>query len=224
MSSISGIEQWSCATALPAVFSATWRTPERWRRLAEERESGQRYFMLPELLTPSAANAIREEVQALSMVRLKTELLDADRRLLGANEISMWLDLLQSDAMRTLVSKVLGRPMPRGLVVNAWRLARDDFMGVHPDGRLYRGTISLGLCEGWRACDGGAIAFGDREGESFVVRQRWLPHVGDACLFAPDVDTWHSVEAVRSDTMRYSLTGWWTEMEDGLTRGREETT
>lgn len=202
------------------MFSATWRSPERWRRLAQDREGGQRYLMLPDLLTPTAASTIRNEVLALTMVRLTTELLDADRRLLAADEVPTWLDLLQGDAMRALVSAVLDRPMPGGLVVNAWRLERGDFMGVHPDGRLYRGTISLGLCEGWTASDGGAIAFGDRDGESFIVRQRWFPHAGDACLFAPDVDTWHSVEPVRSDAPRHSLTGWWTELEDGLTRGR----
>jgi len=211
---------WSRAEELSPLFSETWRTPERWRRLAEDRAAGQRYLMLPELLTYSAASAIRQAVLALPMVRLTTELLDADRRLLAATEVTAWLDLLQGDALRALVSAVLGRIMPRGLVVNAWRLGRDDFMGVHPDGRLYQGTISLGLCNGWSASHGGAIAFGDRDGESFVVRQRWLPHLGDACLFAPDVDTWHAVEPVRSDTPRHSLTGWWTELEDGLTRGR----
>jgi hypothetical protein len=214
-------DAWSHATELPSAFGATWRTPERWRRLAEERAAGHRYLMLPDLLVPSAASAIRDEVLALPMARLTTALLDADRKLLAADEVSTWLDLLQGDALRALVSAVLDRPMPRGLVVNAWRLGRDNFMGVHPDGRLYRGTISLGLCEGWTANDGGAIAFGDRDGESFIVRQRWLPHLGDACLFAPDVDTWHSVEPVRTDVTRHSLTGWWTELEDGLTRGRQ---
>lgn len=213
-------DSWSRAVELPDLFSAPWRTPERWRRLAEDRAGGQRYLVLPELLAPSAARAIREEVLRLAMVRLTTDLLDAERKLLAADEVPTWLDLLQGDAMRALVAAVLGRPMPRGLVVNAWRLNRGDFMGVHPDGRLYRGTISLGLCENWTANDGGAIAFGDRDGEAFIVRQRWFPHLGDACLFAPDVDTWHAVEAVRSDATRHSLTGWWTELEDGLTRGR----
>jgi hypothetical protein len=212
--------RWSRAAELPSAFSAAWREPERWRRLAEDRAAGQRYLPLPELLTPSAAATIRDAVLALPMTRLTTALLDADRRLLANGEVAEWLDLLQGDALRALVSDVLGRPMPRGLVVNAWRLGRGDFMGVHPDGRLYRGTISLGLCTDWTADDGGAIAFGDRDGESFVVRQRWLPHLGDACLFAPDIDTWHSVEAVRTDAIRHSLTGWWTELEDGLTRGR----
>jgi len=182
--------------------------------------AGQRYLMLPELLTPAAAMTIRDAVLGLPMVRLKTVLLDADRRLLAADEVTAWLDLLQGDALRALISAVLDRPMPRGLVVNAWRLTRGDFMGVHPDGRLYRGTISLGLCTNWTAADGGAIAFGDKDGESFLVRQRWLPHLADACIFAPDVDTWHSVEPVLSDAPRHSLTGWWTELEDGLTRGR----
>lgn len=210
---------WSRAEELPRVVSAMWRTPERWRRLAEDRAGGQRYLTLPELLEPSAARAIRHEALGLSMARLRIALIDAERHLLAADEISTWLDLLQHDAMRALISAVLDRPMPRGLVVNAWRLGRGDFMGVHPDGHLYHGTISLGLCEGWTASDGGAIAFGDRDGDAFLVRQRWYPHLGDACIFAPDVDTWHAVEPVRTDTPRHSLTGWWTELGDGLTRG-----
>ncbi len=213
---------WSRASELPAIIAPAWREPERWRRLAEARAGGQRYLELPALVTPATALQIRDEVLALPMVRLTTELLDADRKLLGAFDVPTWLDLLQDEALRELVGAVLGRPMPAGLVVNAWRLSRDDFMGVHPDGRLYRGTISLGLCQDWTADDGGAIAFGDKlDDERFAARQRWVPHLGDACLFAPDVDTWHCVEAVRTDRVRHSLTGWWVNPEDGLTRGRE---
>ncbi len=211
---------WGLAEALPELVAPAWRDAERWRRLAEDHAGGQRYLALPGLLTTAAAQELRAAAARLRMVRLTTELLDADRHLLAADDLAPWLDLLQHEAMRTLVSAVLGRPMPEGLVVNAWRLRRGDFMGIHPDGRLYRGTISLGLCEGWTAADGGAIAFGDRQGEELLVRQRWFPHLGDACMFAPDVDTWHAVEAVRSETLRYSLTGWWTALEDGLTRGR----
>lgn len=212
--------RWGLAAELPPLIAAAWREPERWRRLAEDHAGGQRYLVLPGLLTHASAEELRAAATHLPMVRLTTDLLDADRHLLGADELAPWLDLLQHEAVRTLVSAVLGRTMPPGLVVNAWRLSRGDFMGIHPDGRLYQGTISLGLSEGWTAADGGAIAFGDRQGDELLVRQRWFPHLGDACMFAPDIDTWHAVEPVRSDARRYSLTGWWTALEDGLTRGR----
>lgn len=211
---------WSLADRLPDVFAPAWRDPERWRRLAEDHAGGQRYLALPGLVAETTAIRIRAEVLALTWSRLATELVQADRCLLRASDVPTWLDLLQGEVFRALVSAVLGRTMPAGLVVNAWRLGRGDLMGVHPDGRLYFGTISLGLAEGWSACDGGAIAFGEPHRDGFIVRQRWFPHLGDVCLFAPDGDTWHAVEAVRGDRIRHSLTGWWVDPEDGLTRGR----
>lgn len=210
---------WELAHALPEAFAPPWRVPERWRRLAEDHAAGQRYLPLPGLLEPEAAATIKREVEALPMTRLSTDLVNADRRLLTHSEVGTWLDLLQSEAFRGLVGAVLARRIPAGLVVNAWRLARGDTMGVHPDGRFYVATFSLGLCEGWSACDGGAIAFGVPRKGGLEVRQRWLPHLGDACVFAPDGATWHAVEPVTSDRPRHSLTGWWVEPEEGLTRG-----
>lgn len=210
------------ALELPAsLFASPWREPERWRRLAEEHAAGHRYLVLPQLLTAEAAEQILNEVLDLPFRRLETDLLRADRHLLAATDVPTWLDLLQHDALRALVSAVLGRPMPPGLVVNAWRLRRGDSMGIHPDGRLYFGTISLGLARAWSASSGGAIAFGEPRPDGFEVRQRFLPHLGDACLFAPDGDTWHAVEPVMDDRPRHSLTGWWVAPEDGLTRGRD---
>lgn len=206
------------ASELPASFETAWRDPERWRRLAEDHANGNRYLTLPGLLTRDAALAIRAEVLALAPTRLDTDLVHAHRHLLGPSDVPTWLDLLQGDVLRGLVSALLGRDIPPGLVVNAWRLQRGDTMGVHPDGRFYAGTISLGLCEGWSASDGGAIAFGEPRARGFDVRLRWLPHLGDACLFAPDGATWHAVEPVRTDRHRHSLTGWWVEEEHGLTR------
>lgn len=213
---------WHAARRLPEMFHPTWREPERWRRLAEDHAGGQRYLTMPGLLSDAAARRILAEVLSLGWTRLATDLVQADRHLLGARDVPTWLDLLQGEVFRGLVGAVLGRAMPPGLVVNAWRLGRGDFMGVHPDGRLYFGTIGLGLCEGWSAAQGGAIAFGEPHERGMIVRQRWYPHLGDACLFAPDGDTWHAVEAVTSGT-RHSLTGWWVPPEDGLTRGREAT-
>lgn len=217
---MSAYPRWSVAAELPPLFAPIWRDPESWSRLAEVRDGGARYLRLPGLLTDEAALAIRAAVVELPMVRLTTAVVDADRHLLAADEVPAWLDLLQGDALRALVGDVLCREMPLGLVVNAWRLHRDDHMGVHPDGPLYRGTISLGLCTTWTADDGGAIAFGDKTGDDFTVRERWYPHLGDACIFAPESDTWHCVEPVRTDVVRHSLTGWWTAPVDGLTRGR----
>ncbi|MEO7094801.1 MAG: 2OG-Fe(II) oxygenase [Polyangiales bacterium] len=210
--------RWSLAAELPDQFAPRWREPGQWSRLAEE---GSPYVMLPGLLTEEAALAIRAAVLELPMARMTTVLLDADRHLLADDEVVAWLDLLQGEALRALVGDVLHREMPLGLVVNAWRLNRGDHMGVHPDGPLYRGTVSLGLCTTWTPADGGAIAFGDKAGDDFVVRERWYPHLGDACMFAPAADTWHCVEPVQTDVERHSLTGWWTEPADGLTRGRD---
>lgn len=215
---------WAEAHALPDTIAARWREPEPWRELAARHAAGQRYLRLPGLVTLEAARTLREAAAALSFTRLHTDLVQADRVLLGPNDLTLWTHCLLDSPLRALVSAVLGRAMPRGLVMNVWRLGPGDAMGVHPDGRFYRGTISLGLAEGWDEADGGAIAFGEPVDESrraLHVTERWYPHLGDACLFAPDVDTWHCVEPVTGTTRRLSLTGWWTEPENGLTIGRE---
>lgn len=211
---------WELARALPDFFSEPWRDPETWRRLAEQHAGGQRYLNMAGLVRREVALQILAEVKTLAMSRLETEVVRADRHLLGAADVPTWLDLLMGETFRALVGAVLGRAMPPGLVVNAWRLGRGDYMGVHPDSRMYFGTVSLGLCEGWSACDGGAIAFGMPRPTGMEVRQRWYPHLGDVGLFAPEGDTWHAVEAVRTRKTRLSLTGWWVDPEQGLTRGR----
>ncbi len=210
---------WQLATTLPDTFAATWRDPAAWRALYEARRAGQRYLELPGLLAPAAAQALREAVLGLPWRRLVTELVSAERHLLTAHDVPAWLDVMQGETFRALVAGVLGRVMPEGLVVNAWRMRHGDHMGVHPDGRLYYGTLSLGLSEAWQPSDGGAIAFGERTADGgFAVHQRWYPRLGDACVFAPAADTWHAVEPVTSSGVRHSLTGWWTLPEDGLTR------
>lgn len=84
-------------------------------------------------------------------------------------------------------------------IVNAWQLQRGDRIGVAPTALFIAARSPSGFAgvDG----DGGAIAFGDRDGDSCIVRQRWFPHLGDACLFTREDDTWHSVEAVRSDVV-----------------------
>jgi hypothetical protein len=213
------------ATRLPAALVAPeWRQPERWRRLAVEARGGRRYLALPGLLAPEAAASLRAGAAALPFSRLSTDLLIAERCLVdGATHAGLvpWLSLMASAELRALAGGVLGRPLSEGLVVNAWRLHQQQFMGVHPDGPWYEGTFSLGLSTAWEAGMGGAIAFGDRRDDSSLdVVDRWYPHLGDALLFAPDDTTWHAVEAVTGAEVRLSLTGWWVEPARALSWNR----
>lgn len=210
------VAAWELADALPDAIAAPWREPERWRRLAEDGAAGRRYLLLPGLVTPEAARAIAEAVEALPWARLETDLVQAHRRLLAPDEVRAWRELMAGAPLRALMGAALGRALPAGTIINAWRLGPGDAMGVHPDGPRYHGTLSLGLCEGWTASRGGAIAFGvPAPGGAFEVSDRFLPHLGDACLFAPTNDTWHCVEPVTEGTRR-SLTGWWVEPEETL--------
>jgi hypothetical protein len=202
---------WEEARALPEILAPAWRQPERLRRLAEERAAGRRYLPLPGFLDDAAAARIAEAATALEFSPMKTDLVHASRHMLAADDLPEWRALMESPVVKRVLGAVLGVELPERLFINAWRLERGDFFAVHPDGRLYRGTLSLGLSAHWTAADGGAIAFGDPTPSGFAVRERWLPHLGDALLFAPGVDTWHAVEPVLSDRTRLSLTGWWTE-------------
>ena len=201
---------WEEARALPEMIAPAWREPERLRRLAEERAAGRRYLPLPGFLDGAAAARLAEAAGVLAFSPMQTDLVHATRHLLAGHELAEWRALMESPALKRLFGAVLGVELPERLFINAWRLQRGDFFAVHPDGRLYRGTLSLGLSTGWTAADGGAIAFGDPTAAGFSVRERWLPHLGDALLFAPSADTWHAVEPVLSDRVRLSLTGWWT--------------
>jgi hypothetical protein len=202
---------WQEAALLPEMVAAPWREPERLRRLAEERAAGRRFLFLPGFVSEEAAARLAAQAAALPYKRMDTDIVHAERRLLGDGELPEWRALMASPVTQRLLASVLGVPLlPERLFINAWRLRRDDHMSVHPDGRLYCGTLSLGLCADWTAADGGAIAFGEPTAEGFRVRERWLPHLGDALLFAPAADTWHAVEPVLSEKTRHSLTGWWT--------------
>lgn len=194
---------------LPEIIASHWRDPDRLRRLAEDRAAGRRYLLLPGFLEAEAASRLEAAASALSFSRMSTEIVEADRHLLKSGELGEWQSLMQS--VRRIFGAILGIELPEKTFVNVWRLQKGDFMSVHPDGRLYRGTISLGLNRDWRAVDGGAIAFGEPTANGFLVRERWLPHAGDALLFAPGVDSWHAVEPVLSEKTRLSLTGWWTD-------------
>lgn len=199
---------WSEAAAWPDMVSSTWRDPECLRRLAEDRAAGRRYLTLRGFLEPGAARAIADQVRALPHERFESDLVRANKCLLADHHLPDWRALLASPLTRRLLGGVVGRTLPPRTTINAWHMEPGDGMGVHPDGRLYWATISLGLCEDWAAADGGAIAFGEpRPDGTFEVRERWLPHLGDLCLFVPSRTSWHLVEPARRE--RRTLTGWW---------------
>lgn len=201
---------WGLAREWPSLVAPRWREPESLRRLAEARAAGQRYLHLDGFVAPEAARALADEVRALPWQRLETEVVRGDRHLLGEGELTAWQSLMGSATTRTLLGAVLGVQLPATTTINAWRLGAGDWFAAHPDGRNYVGTLGLGLCEGWTATDGGAIAFGVPGAKGFAARQRWLPHLGDALLFSPAQDSWHVVEPVQTDRGRLTLTGWWT--------------
>ena len=198
---------WDEALDWPDIVSPAWKDPKRLRRLAEDRAGGRRYLMLPGFLTREAAVAIAAEAEALPYARFDSDVVQGDKCLLHGNQLRDWRKFLLGARTRRLLGGLLGRELPDGLVINAWRMLPGDGMAVHPDGRLYWATVSLGLCDGWTAADGGAIAFGDPEGPNFVVRERWYPHLGDVSLFVPTPTTWHMVEP--SARRRLTATGWW---------------
>jgi hypothetical protein len=201
---------WEQARVLPELVAPTWRDPERLRRLAEDRAGGRRFLALPGFIEPGAAARLAEQAAALAFDRMDSPVVHAERHLLGAADVPEWRALMAAPELRRLLGVVLGVALPERVVINAWRMRAGDNMAVHPDGRLYCGTLSLGLSRGWRAADGGAIAFGAPTAAGLDVRERWWPHLGDALLFAPAHDTWHAVEPVQGPATRLSLTGWWS--------------
>jgi hypothetical protein len=198
---------WTDALRWPDIVAPAWKDAERLRRLAEDRAGGRRYLMLPGFLTQQAASGFAREAASLPYERFDNDVAHADKCLLHGESLRQWRTLLLSGRTRRLFGGLLGRQLPDGLLINAWRMRPGDGMRAHPDGRLYRATVSLGLSNDWRAADGGAIAFGEPREDGFVVRERWYPHAGDVCLFAPAPDTWHMVEPPMRE--RLTLTGWW---------------
>jgi len=189
------------------VLAPEWRLPERYRRLREERLAGRRLFVLRGLISPEVARALAGEALGLPFERMLTSHVEAERYTLG-EELAPLQALLRDEAFRRLIGAVLGQELGAGLLLNAWQMRPGDRMALHPDGPRYLATFSLGLCPSWTASQGGAIAFGDPEPEGFSVRERFLPHLGDACLFVPHARSWHAVERVRSG-QRLSVTAWW---------------
>ncbi len=171
---------------------------------------------LPGLLAPERAAGLARAAAALPFERMETDLVRADRRLLASGELPEWRSFLAADETRERFGARLGRDLPPGLVVNVWRMRAGDAIGPHPDGPLYRGTLTLGLNPGWTAADGGAIAFGEPGPDGLRVRERWLPLAGDGLLFAPGEASWHAVEPVAPGRTRLTVTAWWVAPEHAL--------
>lgn len=201
---------WEQAQTLPSLIDSAWRSGEIWRRTAEDRAAGQRWILLRGLLNPGFADALAAQVAALAFTRFETALVRADRAAFAeVGALGQLAALLVSEPLRALAGAVLGVDLPASLQANVWRLHPGDHFGVHPDGRRYRATFALGLNSGWTAEDGGAIAWGEPTEWGLRVEGRWLPHRGDALIFAPDAQTWHQVEPPRRT--RLTLSGWWTD-------------
>ena len=200
---------WTLASQLPDFVSAQWRDPEAFRRLAESKAAGNVFLSLPAFIKPEAARELADALKGAPFETMQTPWVRGERHVIDeGSPLNAWADFLVSEVTRALFSAVLARPLSPAMIANGWRLHEGGEMPVHPDGRRYQGTASLGLSEGWRACQGGAIAMGAPEAEGFKVSARWLPQLGDLLLFAPAHDTWHAVEPVLSG-VRYSVTSWW---------------
>lgn len=203
-----GDEEWSPPDEpLPELLAPAWRDPERYRRLREERLAGREVFVLRGLIETERAAALADEARSLPFERMVAPQVEAERCLL-TTQLAPLQGLLRDPGFRHLIGALLGRRLGESLLLNAWRMQPGDRMAVHPDGPSYLATFSLGLCHQWTSSQGGAIAFGTPGPGGLEVRERFWPHLGDACVFAPHARSWHAVERVRRGE-RLSLTGWW---------------
>jgi hypothetical protein len=203
---------WAEAAALPAdLVRGRWRRPEALRRAAQEHAAGRQVVILREFFTEDAARRLRAAALALPMKPLRTDIVRGQRCWLGPDDLPAWRAFFHDARARRLLGAVLGVSPAAETTINVWRMEPngEDQMRVHLDGRRYAATFSVGLCEGWEAADGGAIAFGEPTAAGFTVRERWLPLLGDLCLFKPRQALWHGVEPVTGQRARLTLTGWW---------------
>ncbi len=196
---------WELARELPAWVSEGWRRPERWRRLAEQRAAGTRLLRMPELIAEGTATAWAAHVRADAADRCDNPYAQGWWRQ-DTTTPEPWRRALLGGPLHTLLSAACGVVLPSEIQLNAWRLHAGDRMALHADGTRYAATVSLGLSAGWRAADGGAIAFGWPTADGLSVQERWLPHLGDALLFAVEATLWHAVEPVQAGE-RLTLTG-----------------
>ncbi len=204
---------WALAESLPTErIAEVWRRGETWRRLAEDRAAGAQALPMRSLLCDTFARELAQAHEGADYERMAVGLTWADRHVCVPEDggaIAAWLSTMASAPFRTLMSAVIGLALPEPVTANAWRLLPGDEIRPHPVGATYVATISLGLCEGWTAQDGGSIAFADAApgDPAFRVTGRWLPHLGDALAIARGPASWHWVESPRR--LRRTLTGWW---------------
>ena len=125
---------------------------------------------------------------------------------IAGDELGPVIEAFRRGPLHALVGRVMGEALPARLFTRAWRLAAGDHIATHKDGLHYVTTFSLGLCDGWSASHGGAIAFGRPVAKGLEIVERWLPHRGDLLLFRPSARAWHAVEAVARGT-RFTVTG-----------------
>lgn len=202
-------ERFEMATTLPELITATWRRAEPWRRLTEERLAGRGLLILRELLEPSFTGALAAALEQGPLERFQTEAFTGEKycNVVLHEMFHRLRSLLTLPSLRELMGLALGLRLPAGLTLNGWRLGPGDRFTLHPDGHAYHATFALGLNEGWRAEDGGAIAFGEPGPDGMIVRERWLPFAGDLCCFVPHAQSWHLVEPPARP--RLTLSGWW---------------
>jgi hypothetical protein len=203
---------WDEASRLPPdVVSAQWRRPQALQRAAQEHAAGRHVVILRDFLTERAAQRLHDAACRLPFKALNTDIVSALRCWLGDDDLPEWRAFFHDATVRKLLGGVLGVSPAPETTINVWKLRphSEDRMRAHLDGRRYAATFSVGLSPDWLAADGGAIAFGQPTKEGFVVQERWLPFLGDLCLFLPRQALWHAVEPVSGERPRLTLTGWW---------------
>lgn len=201
------------AAALP--WAPAWRDAGRWRHLIERGLASPGPLQLDALFPLPLIRAAIAQLERAALQRLDTAHVQAGRAPVDdatGGALGELRAAVGAPAMREACGLALGRSLTGALHLNAWRFGPGDRMAIHPDGSRYAATLVIGLNEGWRAADGGAIAFGEPGPRGLVVRQRWLPEAGDVLLFAPTATTWHAVEAPLRP--RSSLSGWWMRAEE----------
>ena len=199
--------RWDLAENLPDWVSPTWRQPERWRRLAEDRAAGRPLLRLDGFMALDHARALRDDAAALDFEHQDSLYAKGGCHNIARDEtLGDYLAPFRSGPLCTLMGDVMGESLPERIFARVWKLQEGDGMAVHNDGIHYVTTFTIGLSEGWRARDGGHITFGLPTASGLEVTERWLPHLGDMQLFRPSGTAWHAVETVRQGT-RYTLTG-----------------
>ena len=203
-----GADFTAAAAALP--WAPAWRDPERWRRFGAAGRAGNRLLPLDGLVPAELVAAARAQAESLPLQRLETQVVSAERAPVdaatGGPLAELWR-IFDHGATRDVIGHALRRALPGRLHLNVWRLGPGDRMAVHPDGPRYAATLILGLEPAWTVADGGAVAFGTPTERGLTVAHRWLPHAGDALVFAPAANTWHAVEPPARP--RFTLSGWW---------------